>query len=100
MQLEMILVCQPIFQLNKQAKKYTPPLFRRFNQLHRLACCADGGSACSFEYSIGKRASRAASETMLERSDDYPQGGLKSHKKWGGVLLKAYLFILQLHSML
>ncbi len=34
-----------------------------------------------------KTASRAVGETMLERSDDYPKGGLKSHKKGGGVLL-------------
>jgi len=37
-----------------------------------------------------KRVSRAVGETMSEHSDDYPKGGLKSHKKWGGVLFKYY----------
>ncbi len=37
-----------------------------------------------------KRASRAIGETMLERSDDYPKGALKTHKKYGGVLLSLY----------
>lgn len=33
-----------------------------------------------------KNASRDAVETISEQRDDNPKGGLKTRKKWGGVL--------------